>query len=238
MATADAAFWTAACTNDAGASLTLHTVSGTDAWSNTYYNFPDPMNNVHFCGISVEDREEVVLEATVCVEPTGRYDQAGVMVRVSDRCWLKASIEFIPDGPSHFGAVVTNGGWSDWSTQDVEPLRREEGGGSGALLTAAQYRVHRLAGGDYVVEGRMCDEVGVPRGDRWSQLRLCHLHDDPWGAEHPGCGTGGSGCPPHGEERGGRVEVGVYACSPLGPGCKTTFQGVRVHRHARLFPTP
>ena len=30
----------------------------------------------------------------------------------------KTSLEYIPEGPSHLGAVVTNNGYSDWSTQD------------------------------------------------------------------------------------------------------------------------
>lgn len=37
---------------------------------------------------------------------------------ISENCWLKTSLEYIPEGPSHLGAVVTNNGYSDWSTQD------------------------------------------------------------------------------------------------------------------------
>jgi regulation of enolase protein 1 (concanavalin A-like superfamily) len=43
----------------------------------------------------------------------------GLMVQVSPSCWLKTSVEAgAPGEPSQLGVVVTNGGFSDWSTQD------------------------------------------------------------------------------------------------------------------------
>ncbi len=39
------------------------------------------------------------------------------MVRFSKDCWLKTSIEYEPNGMCKLGAVVTNQGYSDWSTQ-------------------------------------------------------------------------------------------------------------------------
>lgn len=267
--------------------VAFHTVNGTDAWSNTYYGFPDPQpNNVHFYCTEVDAHEECVLEATVLVAPTmatGRYDQAGLMVRISPTCWLKASIEYIPDAASHWGSVCTNNGWSDWATQDITPpampaTLRTPGSGSeaqeahrflkaqaGAPITAAQYRVHRLRHGDYVIEGRLCDVTGAPmpaiphstggetstaQGQEakevpWTQLRMCHLVEDPWSAQHPACGAGGSGQrpPPVRSEPNatptwsGKVQVGVYACSPLGPGCPVHFHGIKLQQ-GRLFPLP
>ena len=91
--------------------------------------------------------------------PLNQYDQAGLMVRVDADCWLKTAVEFEPEGPSRLGAVVTNGGWSDWSTQDVEPEAGRH----------AAYRV-TLTGAELLVEARLGDDTP------WSQIRLARLH--------------------------------------------------------------
>lgn len=47
--------------------------------------------------------------------------QTGLMVEISPSCWLKCSVESgagEPGRPSQLGVVVTNAGFSDWSTQD------------------------------------------------------------------------------------------------------------------------
>jgi regulation of enolase protein 1 (concanavalin A-like superfamily) len=60
---------------------------------------------------------------------------------------------------NRLGAVVTNGGYSDWSTQNV-----------GADVNRFRLRVTRR-GADYLVESRL-------DGGDWSQLRLAHLGED------------------------------------------------------------
>lgn len=226
----------------------LQTENGTDAWSNTYYGFPDPQpHNMHFLYSEVSG--QAVLEATVKVYPTpltGRYDQAGVMVRVSRDCWLKASVEYIPDAPSHLGSVTTNAGWSDWATQDIAPLSvpSPTGGPEGVVpCTWAQYRLHRLRGGDYVLEGRLLGVDGQPSGP-FSQLRMCHLHSDPdsprKGTSEPittafsaGAGAGAEDV----QVTPGTVQMGVYACSPLGPGCAVEISGISLVA-GRTFKEP
>jgi regulation of enolase protein 1 (concanavalin A-like superfamily) len=43
----------------------------------------------------------------------------GLMIQCSPSCWLKCSVEAgAPGQPSQLGVVATNGGFSDWSTQD------------------------------------------------------------------------------------------------------------------------
>ena len=81
------------------------------------------------------------------------------MVRLSADCWLKTSIEHEPGPTNRLGVVVTNGGYSDWSTQDVPGDLRE-----------TCLRVERT-GADYLVEWST-------DGSNWSQLRLAHLHAD------------------------------------------------------------
>ncbi len=91
--------------------------------------------------------------------PVHQYDQAGLMVRLSPACWLKTSVEYEPGAPSRLGAVVTNAGYSDWSTQEFPGDRGE-----------TWLRIRR-EGTDYIVDAS--DD-----GDRWQQIRMAHLHDD------------------------------------------------------------
>jgi regulation of enolase protein 1 (concanavalin A-like superfamily) len=97
---------------------------------------------------------------SVRFKPVHQYDQAGLMVRLSSFCWLKTSVEYEPDGPARLGVVVTNGGYSDWSTQDVDPA-----------LTEIALRVERM-GADYSVAFQL------PSSPTWTQMRLARLHED------------------------------------------------------------
>ena len=60
-----------------------------------------------------------VMTTHVSFEPVHQYDQAGLMVRLSADCWLKTSVEYEPGATNRLGVVVTNAGYSDWSTQEV-----------------------------------------------------------------------------------------------------------------------
>ena len=98
------------------------------------------------------------------------------MVRVSPDCWLKSSVEHEPDGPSRLGAVVTNLGYSDWSTQDFPS-------GPGEVWL----RLRREAD-DYLVDASA-------DGRAWRQIRLAHLHEGHGAAV--ACGV--YACSPKGE---------------------------------------
>jgi regulation of enolase protein 1 (concanavalin A-like superfamily) len=137
--------------------LVVRTAAGTDFWQGTHYGFR--VDNGHLFAAEVEG--DFVLETEVVAAPVHQYDQAGLMVRLSERCWLKTSVEAEPGEPSRLGAVVTNAGWSDWSTQDLDP-------------DAARHVACRVTrrGADYLVEA-----ATVP-GGRWSQIRLARLHED------------------------------------------------------------
>ena len=95
--------------------LYFKTERDTDFWRNTHYHF-NRMNGHAFL-------REVEAQAFTCrlkirMEPKHKYDQAGIYLCRDDDHWLKTSVEFIPDGPSHLGAVVTSYGYSDWSTRN------------------------------------------------------------------------------------------------------------------------
>ena len=140
--------------------LVVRTAAGTDFWQGTHYGFR--VDNGHLFAAEVEG--DFVLETEVVAAPVHQYDQAGLMVRLSERCWLKTSVEAEPGEPSRLGSVVTNAGWSDWSTQDLDP----------DLARHVAFRVTRH-GADYLVEA-----ATVPDG-RWSQIRLGRLHEDEGG---------------------------------------------------------
>jgi regulation of enolase protein 1 (concanavalin A-like superfamily) len=79
------------------------------------------------------------------------------MVRFSADCWIKTSVEHETETPSMLGVVVTNGGYSDWSTQEFR----------GDTIDLQILR----SGADYTVFWRKPEK-------RWQQLRLCHLSED------------------------------------------------------------
>ena len=128
--------------------------AATDFWQRTHYGFA--VDNGHFLHQVVAG--DFVLIARADFRPVHQYDQAGVMVRVSASCWLKASVEYEPDGPARLGAVVTNFGYSDWSTQDFPA-------GNGRVWL----RVRREAD-DYLVDASR-------DGRAWTQIRVAHLHE-------------------------------------------------------------
>ncbi len=105
---------------DAGR-LAVSTGNETDFWRHTYYGFrPD---NGHAWLKPVEG------DFTASAEVTGDYrhlyDQAGLMLRLDRRNWIKTGIEFT-DGIMHFSVVVTRQ-VSDWSViplPDASPADR------------------------------------------------------------------------------------------------------------------
>jgi hypothetical protein len=88
------------------------------------------------------------------------------MVRLSPNYWLKTSVEYEPAGPSRLGAVVTNYGYSDWSTQNYLTEDNE-----------LELRVLR-EGDDYIVEYSEMRLSGAEQAEKdWTQIRIAHLHN-------------------------------------------------------------
>jgi uncharacterized protein len=105
----------------ASSRLVVETGEGTDFWQRTHYGFR--ADSGHFLGAPVEGDFDA--EISVCFHPRNQYDQAGLMIRSGPESWIKASVEYEPDGPSHLGAVVTRSGYSDWSMQEFPESARE-----------------------------------------------------------------------------------------------------------------
>jgi regulation of enolase protein 1 (concanavalin A-like superfamily) len=135
--------------------LTIEPQAATDFWQRTHYGFR--ADNGHFLWTAAAQPFQMTV--AVILSPRHQYDQGGLMVRLSPDCWLKTSIEYEDGVINRLGAVVTNGGYSDWSTQNVA-----------ADVTRFRLRVTRR-GADYLAESRL-------DGGDWTQLRLAHLGED------------------------------------------------------------
>ncbi|MBR0794532.1 DUF1349 domain-containing protein [Bradyrhizobium jicamae] len=93
-----------------GDSLQIVTDSATDFWRETHYGFV--RDSGHFLGFPTT--EAFTAELRVQGDFRELYDQAGLMVRIDARRWVKAGIEF-SDGRAMLGSVLTDGR-SDWAT--------------------------------------------------------------------------------------------------------------------------
>ncbi len=154
--------------------LIVAPIPGSDFWQQTHNGLS--ADDGHLLALDIEG--DIVLETAVRFHPANQYDQAGLMLRFSPACWVKASVEYEPDGPARLGAVVTSHSWSDWSTQDFPPG-----------LNEVALRLTRT-GQDCLVE------FALPGNPDWTQIRQAHLHEGrkgPWSAGLYACSPKGPG---------------------------------------------
>jgi len=125
----------------------------TDLWQRTYYHFRNDNAPV----LQMET-EETYFSFTVKTQFQSkcRFDQCGIVMYLDSENWLKASVEYENDRFQHLGSVVTNNGYSDWATTQLD-----------AGIQAMWYRFSRRED-DYCVE---CSEDGVT----FRQIRVCHM---------------------------------------------------------------
>jgi uncharacterized protein len=132
-----------------GAHLTVRTAGGSDFWRRTGYGFVRDTGHALLTPLPDGTAVEVTFEAGL----PGLFDQAGVLVRVDERTWVKAGVE-TTDGVPHLGAVVTRE-FSDWSMAPVpgwtdRPVTLRASRSSDALTIRARsgdapWRMVRLA---------------------------------------------------------------------------------------------
>ncbi|MGE8204272.1 DUF1349 domain-containing protein [Heyndrickxia sp. NPDC080065] len=141
--------------NNEESKLIIMTDNQTDFWQKTHYGFQ--ADNGHF--LYYELNSDFRLITKVKSKPKNRYDQAGLMVRFSKDTWLKTSVEYIPDGNNKLGVVVTNNGFSDWSSQEFIESQ-----------TSLFYRITRKGNNFYV-------DYSLD-GISWRQIRMANLFEE------------------------------------------------------------
>jgi uncharacterized protein len=84
----------------------------TDFWRKTFYGYIT--DNGHFFHLPVSG--EFTFEARVIGKYASLYDQAGLMVRLDEKHWMKCGSEFFEQ--RRWASVVFTHDFSDWSTLD------------------------------------------------------------------------------------------------------------------------
>ena len=136
--------------------LTIVTEAETDFWQGTHTGYR--RDNGH--GLLTDVQHDFSLEARCSFVPSNRFDQGGLMVRIDMENWIKVCIESETKSVSRLGSVVTNLGYSDWASVDID-----------ATVRRMWFRVQGK-GADILIE---CSETGK----HWRQMRIAHLHAYP-----------------------------------------------------------
>ena len=125
----------------------------TDLWQRTYYHFRN--DNAPVLQLTTDEKYFSFVVKTE-FESNHRFDQCGIVMYLDSDNWIKGSIEFENDQFQHLGSVVTNNGYSDWVTAEID-----------AAIISMWYRFSRRED-DYCIE---CSQDGVT----FSQMRVCHM---------------------------------------------------------------
>lgn len=137
-------------TND---KIEIVTQPHTDLWQRTYYHFRNDNAPV----LQMETCEQYFsFTVKTAFDSKKRFDQCGIIMYLDSDNWLKASIEYENDVFQHLGSVVTNHGYSDWATTEID-----------ANIKSMWYRFSRRVN-DFCIE---CSEDGI----HFKQMRICHM---------------------------------------------------------------
>ena len=125
----------------------------TDLWQRTYYHFRNDSAPV----FQLETDEQFFsFLVKTDFDSKVRYDQSGIVMYLDSDNWLKASVEYENDEIQRLGSVVTNNGYSDWSSVDVD-----------ASIKSIWFRLSRR-------EDDFCIENSFD-GVNFKQMRICHM---------------------------------------------------------------
>ena len=133
--------------------ITIYTQPKTDLWQRTYYGFQNDSAPVLQMKTSEKYFSFIVKTE---FDSKARFDQCGIVVYLDSENWMKASIEYENEQYQRLGSVVTNRGYSDWATTDID-----------ASVKSMWYRLSRRES-DYCIESST-------DGTTFQQMRICHL---------------------------------------------------------------
>jgi len=165
---------------------------GTDFWQRSYYGF----RNDNSPALLITSDRNFSFTAKIDFDYKRQFDQCGLIVYADSENWFKVSVEHENDDFSRLGSVVTNNGYSDWATTDINPV------------TSIWFRLSRR-GPDFLIESSF-------DGRNFQQMRIFHLHC--LGETTAEMGQMDPPTPP--EEP---VRFGLYACSPAQSSFKAVF---------------
>lgn len=125
----------------------------TDLWQRTYYHFRN--DNAPMLQMET-DEEYFSFVVKTQFDSKVRYDQSGIVMYLDSENWLKASMEYENEAIQRLGTVVTNNGYSDWASTDID-----------ASVKSMWFRLSRR-GQDFCVENSI-------DGVNYKQMRICHM---------------------------------------------------------------
>ena len=127
----------------------------TDLWQRTYYHFRN--DNAPVLQMTTDEKYFSFVVKTE-FDSKVRFDQSGIVMYLDSENWLKASIEYENDRIQRLGSVVTNHGYSDWASVDVD-----------ASIKSMWFRFSRRED-DFCVENSL-------DGQNFKQVRICHIFE-------------------------------------------------------------
>lgn len=178
-------------------SVEIITEPGTDFWQRSYYGF----RNDNAPALLFDSDQNFTFTAHATFNYKNLFDQCGLIIYIDYENWFKASIEFENDKFSRLGSVVTNQGYSDWATNDIE------------TPSSIWYRLSRR-GPDFLIESSF-------NGRGFRQMRIFHLHN--LGETTVEMGKQN---PPLPAEV--TIRFGLYACSPSESSFKAVFSDFKL----------
>jgi len=125
----------------------------TDLWQRTYYHFRN--DNAPILQMTTDEKYFSFVVKTE-FDTKVRYDQSGIVMYLDSENWLKAAMEYENDQIQRLGSVVTNNGYSDWSSVDVD-----------ASIKSIWFRLSRR-------DDDFCIENSTD-GIHFKQMRICHM---------------------------------------------------------------
>jgi len=133
--------------------LTVTSAGETDFWQRTHYGFS--RDNGHAMLTTIPGNFTMTVKTEFNYR--SQYDQCGILLRIDGLNWIKVSVEREDSENSRLGSVITNLGYSDWATTDID-----------SHISEMWYRI-KCRDNDFIIENS-------PEGTIWTQMRIAHLH--------------------------------------------------------------